>query len=113
MKFEIVLLNFPFDDFSTSKLRPAVCLTNPISKHGHVILAPITSNLRNATEPTDILVTTAHSDFISTGLKVSSAIKLHRLLTASEIIIQKSIGHLPVSFHAEISDKLKQLFEIS
>ncbi len=35
MKFKIVLVTFPFDDFSDSKLRPALCLTDPISGHKH------------------------------------------------------------------------------
>jgi hypothetical protein len=35
MKFKIVLINFPFDDFTQSKLRPA--------NHKQLILAPITS----------------------------------------------------------------------
>jgi hypothetical protein len=43
MKFKIVLINFPFDDFTQIKLRPALCLTDFISNHKQVILAPITS----------------------------------------------------------------------
>jgi mRNA interferase MazF len=112
MKYKIVLINFPFDDFSTSKLCPALCLTNPISKHAHVILAPITSNLDNATEPTDIIIENTVPAFQETGLKVSSVIKLHRLLTASDSIIQKTIGFLPPAFHQEVSEKIKQLFHI-
>lgn len=27
------LVSFPFDDFSSSKVRPAVCLTEPIGPH--------------------------------------------------------------------------------
>ena len=56
MKFKIVLINFPFDDFTESKLRPALCLTEVISKHNQIILAAITSNLNNATEVTDLII---------------------------------------------------------
>ena len=28
-----VLLPFPFDDFSSLKVRPAVCLTDPVGQH--------------------------------------------------------------------------------
>jgi len=70
MKFEIVLINFPFDNFSETKLRPALCLTEPLSKYRHIIFAPITSNLNNATENTDLIIENTAVDFDKTGLKV-------------------------------------------
>ena len=30
MKGKVVLIQFPFDDLSSSKVRPAYCLTHPI-----------------------------------------------------------------------------------
>ena len=43
MKGKVVLVPFPFDDLSTSKVRPAVCLTYPVGPHRHVIMALISS----------------------------------------------------------------------
>jgi hypothetical protein len=37
-KGRIVLVPFPFDDVTASKVRPAVCLTDPIGRHRHVTL---------------------------------------------------------------------------
>lgn len=51
-KGKVVLVPFPFDDLSTMKVRPAVCLTEPIGTHRHVILAFITSQV-----PSDLLET--------------------------------------------------------
>ena len=113
VKFKIVLINFPFDDFSEKKLRPSLCLTGPISKFRHIVFAPITSNLNNATEITDLIIEKTEVDFAKTGLKVSSVIKLHRLLTASDNIIQKTIGNLPESYYNRIYENLKLLFSIS
>jgi len=113
MKFKIVLINFPFDDFIETKLRPAICLTNIISEHRHIILAFITSNLNNATEITDLIIEETNVDFEKTGLKVSSVIKMHRLITASDNIIQKVIGFLPGSYHSNVDDKIKSLFNIN
>lgn len=42
-KGKVVLLPFPFDDLSATKVRPVVCLTDPIGPHHHVIVAFITS----------------------------------------------------------------------
>ena len=112
MKFKIVLIDFPFDDFSESKLRQALCLTNPISKYKQIVLTVISSNLQNANEITDIIIEKTQIDFNRTGLKVSSVIKIHRLLTTSDKIIRKIIGDLPESYHSEVYKKIKKLFEI-
>ena len=45
IKNSIVLVPFPFDDFSVSKVRPALCLTSEIGKYNHVIIAFITSKM--------------------------------------------------------------------
>jgi len=42
-KHKVVLVSFPFDDLSSTKVRPAVCLTDLIGPHEHIILAFITS----------------------------------------------------------------------
>ncbi len=46
IKNSIVLVPFPFDDFSESKVRPAICLTSEIGKYHHIIIAFITSNTK-------------------------------------------------------------------
>jgi len=113
MKFDLVLINFPFDDFKTLKVRPALCITERISVHNHVVLAAVTSNLNNATEKTDLIINCEDDDFKKTGLKVTSVIKLHKLLTASDIIIQKKIGHLPENYHLEVYNRIALLFGLS
>jgi mRNA interferase MazF len=109
MRFKIVLINFPFDDLASSKLRPAICLTGKISRFNHLVLAAITSNISNATEPTDVIVE-FNSANASTGLKTSSVIKTHRLITVSENIIQKVIGDLSPAYHTILEEKITQLF---
>ena len=52
MKGEVALMPFPFDDLSTTKVRPAVCLTDPVGPHRHVIMAFISSQT-----PTNLLET--------------------------------------------------------
>lgn len=43
MKGKVVLIQFPFDDLSSSKVRPAYCLTDAIGIYRHIIFALITS----------------------------------------------------------------------
>ena len=47
VKGKVVLVLFPFDDLTSAKLRPAVCLTDPIGSHRHVVLAFITKLIKN------------------------------------------------------------------
>ena len=47
----IVLVPFPFDDLATEKARPAVCLTEPMTAHRHIVLAFVTS--RPSEDPLD------------------------------------------------------------
>jgi mRNA interferase MazF len=45
IKNSIVLVPFPFDDFSSTKLRPALCLTSEAGEYNHVIIAFISSKI--------------------------------------------------------------------
>ncbi len=112
MSGKVVLVPFPFDDLSGTKLRPAVCLTDPIGIHRHVILAFITSNTAAATETSDLRLGISHPDFARTGLKVDSALRLHRLMTVNTTLIQRVLGELSPNLQTLVESRLKQLFKI-
>ena len=111
-KHKIVLVPFPFDDFSELKVRPAVCLTNSIGKHKHVVIAFITSKVSEELEKTDIVLDQSHASFMQTGLKVSSTIRLHRLVTISSLFIQRELGLLPEYVKSLVDQKMRQLFDL-
>jgi mRNA interferase MazF len=93
-KGRVVLVPFPFDDLSSAKVRPAVCLTNPIGAHRHVVLAFITSHVPRTLASSDIVLEAEESDFPMTGLRVTSTLRLHRLMTVAASIIQRELGRL-------------------
>lgn len=95
MKHKVVLVPFPFDDLSSTKVRPAVCLTEPIGEHKHVILAFITSRVPDQPLSTDIVFVETDKDFSVTDLRVSSTLQLHRMMTVSSNIIVRELGKLP------------------
>lgn len=109
MKHKIVLVPFPFDDLSATKVRPAVCLTDEIKPYGHIVLAFITSRVTNNQSGTDLNIDTSDPDFPSTGLKVSSAIRLHRLMTVSKSIIKRELGTLADSHKIFVESKIRAL----
>ena len=55
---KVVLVPFPFDDLSTDKARPAVCLTEPLSSHRHIVLAFVSSREPDELLDTDIVLPT-------------------------------------------------------
>lgn len=112
MKYRIVLVPFPFDDLSGSKLRPALCLTDALTNYQHVIIAFITSQIQKASEFSDLPLTTTDADFAQTGLKVDSAIRLHRLVTIPTRLIQRQLGVLPGVNQVDLANKLRVLFDL-
>jgi len=56
IKNTIVLVPFPFDDFSVTKVRPALCLTNEIGKYNHVIISFISSKIPDDLIESDIII---------------------------------------------------------
>ena len=110
-KGKVVLVPFPFDDLSAAKVRPATCLTNPIGVHRHVVLAFITSRIPAPLVSSDLVLDVGDPDFPMTGLRVSSTLRLHRLMTVTTSIIQRELGELSPRMQAEVNAKLRDLFE--
>lgn len=110
LKGKIVLVPFPFDDLSVQKLRPAVCLTNEIGEHDHVILAFITSQIPQPLLKSDFVINSTEKHFLRTGLKVTSTIRLHRVMTITTGIIRRELGELPKNLQKTVNDKLRELF---
>jgi mRNA interferase MazF len=112
MKYKIVLVPFPFDDLTANKVRPAVCLTDEIKPYSHIVLAFITSQVSANASPTDFVIDKSDADFATTGLKVSSTIRLHRLMTVSKSIVLRQLGELSLAQQAEIDNRLRKLFSL-
>lgn len=110
MKYKIILVPFPFDDLSGTKVRPALCLTDSISAYDHIIISFITSQLTKATELSDLAVLSSDPDFSQTGLKVDSAIRLHRLTTIPKHLIQRQLGTLAPFHQMLVDEKIRVLF---
>lgn len=110
MRYRVVLVPFPFDDLSGSKVRPAVCLTDAVGAHRHVVLAFITSVVPPKLELTDLLLDPSSEDFAYTGLKIRSVLRLHRMVTVSAAIIQRQLGILTPKLQAQVQQRLRTLF---
>ena len=110
MKYKIVLVPFPFDDLSSNKVRPAACLTDEIQPYGHIVLAFVTSRVSANPSDTDFVIDSQDADFAPTGLKISSTVRLHRLVTVSGKIIKRELGEMSKNQQTEIENRLRVLF---
>ena len=108
---KVVLVPFPFDDLTATKVRPAVCLTEPIGPHRHVILAFITSHVPATLLDSDVLLEPNQADFAQTGLRTASTLRLHRVMTVSTSVIRRELGELSPHVQGEIRRRLRTLFE--
>ncbi|MCD6334605.1 MAG: type II toxin-antitoxin system PemK/MazF family toxin [Candidatus Latescibacteria bacterium] len=110
---KLVLVPFPFDDLSTTKVRPAVCLTDPVGPHHHIILAFISSQIPTDLLETDLTLDSRRADFAATGLRVTSTLRLHRLMTVTTSLIRRELGALSPRMQDEVADKLRKLFGLT
>jgi mRNA interferase MazF len=108
-KGKVVLVPFPFDDLSTFKVRPALCLTEPIGANRHIVVAFITSRIDTELSATDVLFDPAQADFAATGLKVASTLKLHRVITVTATLIRRELGLLSPPQQVLVDDGLRRL----
>ena len=109
-KAKVVLIPFPFDDLTVTKVRPAVCLTDPIGPHRHVVLAFISSQIPADLLDTDLVLNPSQPGFAGTGLRVASTLRLHRLMTATTKLILRDLGDLSPAMWAAAVERLHKLF---
>ncbi|MCX6844048.1 MAG: type II toxin-antitoxin system PemK/MazF family toxin [candidate division WOR-3 bacterium] len=109
---KVILVPFPFDDLTGTKVRPAVCLTEPIGPHRHIVVAFITSRVQTTTLDTDVSVRPQDPDFGQTGLRAPSTICVHRLMTIASSTVLRELGALSDPRLAEIRLRLRRLFHL-
>jgi mRNA-degrading endonuclease toxin of MazEF toxin-antitoxin module len=109
-KGRVVLVPFPFDDMTASKVRPAVCLTEPIGPYRHVIVAFVSSQMPANIASTDVVLDPQREDFGATGLRVASVVRLHRMVTLTTALIRRDLGKLSQAWQHEVERKLAVLF---
>lgn len=95
---DIIAVPFPFTDLSSSKLRPALVISNDsISHTGDVIIMMITS--QNKEDGYNIPITDVDID---KALPKNSFVRCHRIATIDQSIIYKKIGEASIDFTNKI-----------
>lgn len=105
----IVLVNFPFTDLQSSKVRPALVLT---TKGDDVIILGIFSKVPDEIRESWITVGEGSPDFHLTGLKKTSIIKTEKIAVIHRSLIRKGIGHLSSELMERVKRTLLKTLEI-
>jgi len=103
VKGDIVVIPFPFSDFTQSKRRPALVLAT--LKGDDLILCQITSK----TISDSYSIPVDDSDFLEGSLKQSSNVRPNRIFTVDTKIILYKIGTLKQEKHNKIIDRVIQI----
>ena len=104
VKGDVVVVPFPFTDFTSSERRPALVLCQD---KDDIILCSITTKKREDTK--DVFIT--HKDFSEGSLRVESFVRLTRLLTVSKSLILYKIGSLKQEKIEEIANEVCKMLK--
>ena len=109
---EIVLIRFPQDDLEAGKLRHALVLAIAPGRHPDVLLAFITSRAYQEIPDFDEVIEPTEADFAASGLKARSVVRLARLASVEEGVINARLGKIATArlrrIKKRLADWLKQ-----
>lgn len=108
----IVLVPFPYDDFSDAKPRPVLCVSEMWGQNFQVIGAYITSQDVRDPQPTDIEVDPLFSHWSQTGLSKLSIVRLHKLASFDASTIRRRMGVWPAEDWGLIETRLRLLLNL-
>ena len=103
---QIILLNFPFSNLKTSKVRPAIILSNDKynKKSRDVVVVPLTSNLTK----TDYDLVITNKNMEEGSLIVDSRAKVNRIFSVEKKLIKMNIGKINKKTFLEIKTVLSK-----
>ena len=104
VKGDVVVLPFPYTDFSSVKKRPAVVIAT--LKGNNVILAQITTNQRNDED----LISLTRKDFASGFLSSDSFIMAPLIFTTDSSRIEYKTGKIKPEKIKQVQNKLCEIF---
>lgn len=91
---QVVLFRFPQTDLEEEKLRPALLLGRLPGEYGDWLLCMISSQLRQCIAGFDEVIQEGDPDFVESGLKVASVIRIGRLAVVEGEVVVGAIGQI-------------------
>ena len=103
---QVVLFKFPNTDLNVSKLRPALLLAKLPGDYDDWLICMISSQIHQCIEGFDEIIKPGSPDFIRSGLKTASVIRIARIAVVANDILLGSIGEISPELLKRIRSKL-------
>jgi mRNA interferase MazF len=110
-KGDIVLVPFPFTDLSTTKLRPAVVLWVEQAGNNVTVCFISSQDVANLSAE-EFAIASTNSEFVGTGLKTDSKVRVSRIVTIERSLITRRIGQLGTNLLEQLNTCLKNTFQL-
>ncbi|MBC7618154.1 MAG: type II toxin-antitoxin system PemK/MazF family toxin [Candidatus Saccharibacteria bacterium] len=105
---QIVLTPFPYTDLSGAKLRPVLLLRQASARFDDWLVCMVSSQLQQAETGLDELISPGDEDYVATGLKMPSVLRLSRLAVVDGAVLVGAIGEIS---HARLLTVRQRLAE--
>ncbi len=106
---DVVLVNFPFTDLVSSKVRPAIVIT---AKGEDIIILGVFSKIPEKIQESWFVIDEIAEYFAKTGLKKKSIIKTEKIAVIHSSIVRKLLGSLPENIFNIVKTKLKKTLKL-
>ncbi len=113
---DVVLMDYPFNDGTGSKVRPALVVLADayLQKLAHTVVVPITSSLsRFVGDPSQLVIEGNSPEGRLAGLRLRSVIQCESLLAIRKTFVIRTLGSLPSATMQQIDDCLKSALGLS
>jgi mRNA interferase MazF len=102
---DIILIPFPFSDFTGRKVRPCVVITETKDKYRDLVVSAISSVVPAKLNDNEILVQPDSHN----SLRVNSVIKVDRIVTVKRKDVIANLGELNINHKQTFKTKFKNL----
>lgn len=103
---QIVLFRFPYTDQKEGKLRPALVIRELPGTYEDWLICMISSQLSQEVSSFDEIISEEDKDFMNSGLKFSSVIRIGRLAVVDKTILVGTIGEISADRLTRIKNRL-------
>lgn len=109
---DIVLLSFPFTNFKSSKVRPALVVSDDSynKQTADAIFIFITS--KKHTSQYDFRIGKKDKSFKSTGLKSSSTLRISKIMSLEKKLVRRKLGIADNRIMIKVNAALKCLLDL-
>jgi len=106
---DIVLVPFPFTDFSTLKQRPALVISSDVFNRSRedIILVALTSQTDSASKGGNYHIKGAEQK--RSGLQREGVVLVGKIITIDQRLIRNTLGALPPKTLVEISKRISKI----